>query len=110
MSDIVIPSNPGRVLSRTHVIDDYTILPSDEYVVVSVTGKTLTLPSAASVLAGQVFTIGVSANGSVSVTVSPAGSDTIGGVAGDLTLTTSTGQVAVISDGVSNWETVRAGS
>ncbi len=110
MSDIVIPSNPGRFYSRTAVNNNYTILPSDEYVVVSVTAKTLTLPAAASVPAGWTVLIGVTANGTVSTTVARHSGDTIGGAAGNLTVTSTTGQVRLISDGVSNWETVRAGS
>lgn len=109
MSD-TIPANFGSIISRTAVDDDYTILPSDDYVVVSVTAKTLTLPAADSVPAGWTVLVGVTANGTVSTTVARDSGDTIGGAAGNLTVTSTTGQVRLISDGVSNWETVRAGA
>ncbi len=110
MSENIIPANFGRIVKRTFTDDNYTILPSDDYIVASVTGKVLTLPSAAAVPAGQVFTIGVTVNASVSTTVTPDGEDTIGGVAGDVTVTSTTGSVQLVSDGVDNWEGVRSGT
>ncbi len=110
MSENIIPANFGRIVKRTFTDDNYTILPSDDYIVASVTGKTLTLPLASSVPAGQTFTIGVTVNASISTTVAPATDDTIGGVDGNLTVTSSTGAVQLVSDGVDNWECVRAGT
>lgn len=105
-----IPANFGQIISRTAVADSYTILPSDDYVVVSVTAKTLTLPAAADVPAGWTVLIGVTDNAAVSTTVARASGDTIGNAAGNLTVTSTTGQVRLVSDGVSNWETVRPGT
>ncbi len=110
MSDIIIPGNPGRIITRKAVTDNYTVTPADYYVVASVTAKTLTLPAASSVPAGQSFRFGVTANGTVSTTVARASGDTIGGAAGNLTVTSTTGAVEIVSDGVSNWESVRAGT
>lgn len=110
MSDQFIPGNFGRIITRKSVSDNYTVTAEDYYVVLSVTGKTLTLPAASSVPAGQEFRFGVTANGTVSATVARASGDTIGGAAGNLTVTSTTGSVSLVSDGVSNWECVRAGT
>lgn len=105
-----IPANFGRIIKRTATAVNYQILPSDDYVVATVTGKTLTLPAAADVPEGWVVVLGSKAPATISVTVAPTGSDTIGGVAGNLTLSGSAGMVQLVSDGVSNWETIRAGA
>lgn len=109
MSD-TIPANFGRIIKRTATAVDYTIVPSDDYVVATVTGKVLTLPAAASVPAGWVVTIATSAPGSVSATVTPASGDTIGGIEGSLTISSTSAMVELVSDGVSNWEGIRAGA
>jgi mRNA-degrading endonuclease toxin of MazEF toxin-antitoxin module len=70
----------------------------------------MTLPSAAAVPAGWAVVVGVAVNASVSTTVAAPGTQTIGGVDGVVTLTTTTGKVELISDGVSNYEAVRAGT
>ena len=108
MSDTIIPSNFGRIITRKAVAANYTIHPSDDYVVVSVTGKVLTLPAASAVPAGWVVECGVTANGTISATVVPNGTDTIGGHVGAVTITSTTGKIVLVSDGVSNFEASRA--
>lgn len=94
-----IPANRGSATFRKAVSSAYTIVGSDQYLAVSGT-TTVTLPSAANGAVGQQFKI---ANvGTNTVTVSPAGTDTISG-GSSLSLSTHT-SVTLISDGVSNWE------
>lgn len=109
MSDIQIPANFGRIINRNVQASAYAVLATDQYVVASA-NATFTLPKASAVLPGQEFLFGVTTNGSITATVARASGDTIGGAAGNLTVTSTTGQVRVISDGVSNWECVRAGT
>jgi hypothetical protein len=103
-----VPGNRGKRLQRTVVnAATYTVKASDEYVV-AVIASTFTLPPATSVPAGWCVLLGTA--GGISVTVSPAGTDKIGDVAGNLTLATTSAQVQLISDGVDNWECIRPGT
>jgi hypothetical protein len=70
----------------------------------------ITLLSAAAVPAGWVVQIANANPAGNTVTVEPDGDDTIGAVAGALTLSASANMVELVSDGVSNWESIRAGT
>lgn len=108
MSEIAIPANFGSIVLRNPQSGNYTILSSDQYVVATVTAKTFTLPAASAVPAGWNVIIGTI--GGISLTVARASGDTIGSAAGNLTLATTSAQVRLVSDGVSNWEAVRPGT
>jgi len=86
--------------SRFAVATNYTIATTDFYIAATAT-LTNTLPAASTILAGRQFIVkDVSSH---TITVRPAGADTIDGVAGDDTLTNKLCRI-YFSDGVSNWE------
>jgi hypothetical protein len=80
----------------------YSIATTDQYIAVTVTGKTMTLPAANSVAAGKFFLI-KSVGAAVTTTVALTGGDTIDGIALSDTLGGNASNL-YISDGVSNWE------
>lgn len=94
-----VPANRGRATRRTAVSATYVAVGSDEYIAANGTFA-VTLPSASDGVAGQMFRVGNIGTGTITVT--PAGTDTISGAA-TLSLLTHT-SVSLVSDGVSNWE------
>lgn len=104
-----IPGNEGfRVKRRKVSAETYTVVPSDQYLGV-INNCTVTLMAASDVPDGYMVMVGNAVPGTYTVTVNPAGSDTIGGVAGPVTLATSVGFGIFISDGVDNWEAMSPG-
>jgi hypothetical protein len=72
------------------------------YIAVTVTGQTITLPAANSVISGRTYII-KSAGAAVSTTVALTGADTIDNVAASDTIAAQA-FATYISDGTSNWE------
>lgn len=87
-----------------------TILSSDAFVFINTNTaatRTITLPAASDVTAGRYFII-KDKTGSANtnnITVTPAGADTIDGVAASTTLNIAYGSLTLVSDGVSGWLT-----
>lgn len=101
----VIPGNLGRRVKRTVVsAATYTAVAQDEYVVPT-ENCTVTLPAASSVPDGYMLMVANPVPGLITVLVSPAGTDTISGIAGSVTLASTIGMTTLVSDGVDNWET-----
>lgn len=106
---LVASAASANSFSRVQTAVDLTILSSDTFVVVSVDSsapRTITLPSAASVVAGRIFIIKDQTGNShvQAITITPNGGDSIDQVAGSITLNSQYGSYLVSSDGVSNWE------
>ena len=93
--------SPGGVAYSTHTITetaiDYTVLETDEIIVVTADNKTVTLPPAADV-EGKIFTIKVNAAHTDGVTIAADGSETIDGAA-SVTSGAQYDYVTVVSDG-----------
>lgn len=102
----VIPGNIGRRVKRTVVnAASYTVLPSDEYVVAT-ENCTVTLPPASSVPEGWMLIVANPMPASITVGVTPSGTDGIGGVNNSISLSSTFGMTMLVSDGVDNYETV----
>lgn len=98
-------SSSGQILNRTTVALDYTVLPNDHIIGVTDTSmpRIITLPPAASVEAGRVYSIKDESGlaGTNNITVLPDGAELIDGAASYL-VTTNYGSVSVYCDGA-NW-------
>jgi hypothetical protein len=98
--------NGGVQLKRTAVAGDYTVLPTDYLVAETDTSspRTILLPAANSVPAGQTFQIVDESGGAAAnpITVAAAGADTIDGAA-TAAITTNYGTLKLYSDGVGSW-------
>lgn len=87
-----------------------TINPADTYVVMAVNtsaARTITLPPAASVVAGRIYFINDASNNSETnnITVLPDGTDTVALAASDL-INSNGATKCYVGDGISNWSII----
>lgn len=106
---LVAVSGSANSFERTQTAIDLTILPADTFVIIGVdtTGsRQITLPSAASVVAGRIYIIkDRTGNAHIQpITINANGADTFDLVAGPLSMNSQNGSYLLASDGVSNWE------
>jgi hypothetical protein len=101
-----LATESGRVHKRVAKTANYTITMQDEIVGVTDTSsaRTITLPSAATVRSGALYTIKDESGAAVTnnITIARAGSDTIDGATSKV-INTNYGVVTLYSDGTSKW-------
>ena len=89
--------------------DNTTATAADRVIGITAAGKTVTLPTCASVRSGFVLTIkdaeGNAASGASAITIARGGSDTIDGAA-SITIIAPYGSVTLISNGSDEWRVI----
>ena len=99
-----------NVWALQELAGNLTILAADSYVFINTStaaARVITLPAASGVTAGRYFIIKdkTGSGNTNNITITPAGSDTIDGVASSTAITSAYGSTTLVSDGVSGWLT-----